>query len=392
MKQLKISLLIITTLLCQSAFSQTKKESKKASCCSTSTKTKKEAHCSSMSMPMSMSNSETKQRFSLQNQFGEDVNFHDLIKGKVVALNFIFTSCKTICPPMGVNFIHLKKLMNKRVENSELVMLTISIDPITDTPERLLEWSKKFEAGPGWTLLTGEKKNITTILKNLEVYTALKEEHAPIILLGKGGENNWIRTNGLANPQELAKTLNTFFDPPTLGYINNQQNKTEIYNRDENYFTNTELINQHGDKMRLYADLMKDKVVIINPFFSECTGVCPLMSSNLEKIQEYLGEKLGNQVHIISMTVDYKTDQQNVLKTYAESYNARNGWYFVTGKKENIEFALKKLGKNVSTREGHDSIFLVGNLNTKLWKKVNGLAAVNDIITQIDSVINDQID
>jgi protein SCO1/2 len=92
------------------------------------------------------------------------------------------------------------------------------------------------------------------------------------------------------------------------------------------------------------------------------------------------------------MTVDYETDQGEVLKTYAESYNARDGWYFVTGEKENIELALKKLGKNVTNREGHDSIFLIGNLNTKLWKKVNGLASVNDIIAQVDTVINDHID
>ncbi|WP_188112046.1 SCO family protein [Aquimarina sp. RZ0] len=384
MKNFKISILLMIIIVSQPVLSQIAKDGKKAACCVMSDKGAEKENCTQKG---SMSPD-----IPLLNQYGESVNFQDLIKEKVVALNFIFTSCKTICPPMGANFAQLKKIMSKRVENSELVMLTISIDPTTDTPERLLEWSNKFEAGSGWTLLTGEKKNVNTVLKELEVYTALKEEHAPIILLGKGGENKWIRANGLAEPKELAKTLNTFFDSPTLGQNNIKEKKEEAFNRDENYFTNVELINQHGDTMRLYTDLMKDKVVIINPFFSECKGVCPLMSSNLEKIQEYLGDRLGNDVHIISMTVDYKTDQEEVLKTYAEAYNARDGWYFVTGKKENIEFALKKLGKNVTTREGHDSIFLIGNLNTKLWKKVNGLASVNDIIAQVDSVVNDQID
>lgn len=384
MKEFKICIAVMMVLLSQFAFSQIGKETKKSACCAMSAKGEMDANCSSMS---------TIPNVPLLNQYGEQVNFNDLIKGKVVALNFIFTSCKTICPPMGVNFAHLKKMMSKRVKNAELVMLTVSIDPTTDTPERLLAWSKKFEAGPGWTLLTGKKNDINTLLKKLEVYSALKEEHAPIVLLGKEGENNWVRANGLADPVELAKTLNTFFeDSKPVGSIEVKQNKTDIYNRDESYFTNVELINQHGDKMRLYTDLMKDKIVIINPFFSECKGVCPLMSSTLEKIQEYLGDKLGNEVHIISMTVDYETDQGEILKTYAESYNARDGWYFVTGEKENIEFALKKLGKNVTNREGHDSIFLIGNLNTKLWKKVNGLASVNDIIAQVDTVINDHID
>ncbi|MDH7448116.1 SCO family protein [Aquimarina sp. 2201CG14-23] len=384
MEKLKISIIIMMTLLTQVMISQTSKETKKAACCAMSDSGKMDAHCDDMVSDIP--------NVPLLNQHGESVNFHDLIKGKVVALNFIFTSCKTICPPMGANFAHLKKMMSKRVKSSELVMLTISIDPITDTPERLLEWSKKFEAGPGWTLLTGEKKDVNTILKKLEVYTAVKEEHAPVIVLGKEGENNWVRTNGLAEPKELAKTLNTFFGKPKSGHTSTEHNKVETINRDENYFTNVELINQYGDTMRLYTDLMKDKVVIINPFFSECKGVCPMMSSNLEKIQEHLGDKLGNDVHIISMTVDHETDQENILKSYAEAYNARKGWYFVTGEKENIELALTKLGKNVTNREGHDSIFLIGNLNTKLWKKVNGLAAVDDIIAQVDSVINDRIE
>lgn len=327
---------------------------------------------------------------SLVNQLGENVQFYELIKGKVVALNFIFTTCKTICPPMGANFAALKQEMSDKVDRKEVAMLTISIDPVTDTPDRLLAWSQKFEAGPGWTLLTGDKKDIITLLKKLEVYTALVEEHAPVVLLGKEGEDNWVRANGLADPQELAQTLNGFFEESKAS--SNAIKNATTTNPDEKYFTNVELVNQYGETMRLYADLMKDKVVIINPFFTECKGICPMMSANLAKIQEYLGDKMGDKVHIISLTVDHETDKQKVLQNYAEEYHASKGWYFMTGEKENIELALKKLGKNVKTREAHDAVFLVGNVETKLWKKVNGLAPVNDIIAQIDSVINDSID
>ncbi|MDC8005415.1 SCO family protein [Aureisphaera galaxeae] len=322
----------------------------------------------------------------LTNQYGQDVEFFDLIEGKVVALNFIFTSCKTICPPMGANFVQLQTLMKDRVESSELVMLTVSIDPQTDTPERLKAWSEKFETEVDWTLLTGDKNDINTLLKKLEVYTALKEEHAPVILLGKEGGENWVRTNGLANPNELAKTLNGFFEPK------NDTRTGSTSNPDEMYFTNVELMNQHGENMRLYADLMKDKVVIVNPFFTECTGVCPIMSATLEKIQEHLGDKMGDEVHIISLTVDYETDQQEELEAYSKIYHAEKGWYFMTGAKENIEFALHKFGKKVENREGHDSVFLVGNVKTKLWKKVNGLANVDEIIAEVDSVIADSLE
>jgi protein SCO1 len=144
-------------------------------------------------------------------QDGEKVNFHQLIKGKVVALNFIFTTCKTDCPAMGANFVGLKRLMSDKVKSSELVMLSISIDPQTDTPERLKAWSKKFDAGPGWTLVTGKRQEVFELLKRLGVYSAVKEEHAPLVLLGKEGTDNWIRTNGLSDPKQLAKILNGLF-------------------------------------------------------------------------------------------------------------------------------------------------------------------------------------
>ena len=377
MKLYKINLIIAFTLLSQFAFAQSEQEKPVAACCLVAEEFGEED-----ANHFSMGNMEKVPNVELVNQYGEDVRFRDLIKGKVVALNFIFTTCKTICPPMGVNFVQLKSMMAERVESSELVMLTISIDPVTDTPERLLAWSENFDAGTGWTLLTGKKNNIDGLLKKLEVFTALKDEHAPIVLLGTEGESNWVRANGLADPQELANTLNGFFKTEI-------SSEEEAFDPDANYFTNVELINQYGETMRLYADLMKNKVVIINPFFSECTGVCPVMSGNLEKIQEHLGDKLGEEVHIISLTVDYETDQQPVLQEYAETYHADRGWYFLTGEKENIELALQKLGKNVESREQHDSVFLVGNVKTKLWKKVNGLASIDKIIAEIDSVIND---
>ncbi len=388
MKALKITLIALLLIGVQNVFSQESKAHKKGgACCAT-----KEAPKAEMSH-FSMGTMNNVPNVALLNQFGEQEHFYDLIKGKKVALNFIFTSCKTICPPMGANFVSLKKLMKDKVESSELVMLTISIDPITDTPERLLAWSEKFEAGKDWTLLTGSKEDIDGLLKKLEVYTALKEEHAPIILLGDETKGDWVRTNGLADPQELAKTLNGFFKSSTNSAAKAGKKTTATTsNPDENYFTNVELINQHGETMRLYADLMKDKVVIINPFFSECTGICPVMSSNLEQIQKYLGDQMGEKVHIISLTVDHETDNQSILEDYAQKYGAKDGWYFMTGKKENIELALKKLGKYVENREAHDAIFLVGNVSTKLWKKVNGMASINDIIAQIDSVINDSND
>src|SRR6185369_9293698 len=115
----------------------------------------------------------------------------------------------------------------------------------------------------------------------------------------------------------------------------------------EKYFSDVELINQDGQKMRFYSDVLKDKVVVINTFFTTCTGVCPPINRNLEKVQEALGDRLGKDVFLISMSVDPETDTPSRLKEYSSRFHARPGWIFLTGKKENIDWALYKLGQYV---------------------------------------------
>jgi cytochrome oxidase Cu insertion factor (SCO1/SenC/PrrC family) len=105
----------------------------------------------------------------------------------------------------------------------------------------------------------------------------------------------------------------------------------------EKYFSDVELINQDGQKMRFYSDLLKDKVVVINTFFTTCTGVCPPINRNLEKVQEALGERLGKDAFLISMSVDPETDTPVRLKEYSRRFHARPGWIFLTGKKENVD-------------------------------------------------------
>lgn len=158
----------------------------------------------------------------------------------------------------------------------------------------------------------------------------------------------------------------------------------------QNYFTDVELVNQDGKTMRFYSDLLKDKVVIINAFFTTCTSVCPPMSKNLEKVQDWLGDRIGRDVHMISISVDPETDTPPRLKEYARKFNAKAGWYFVAGKKENIEFALRKLGQYVEAKDDHTTIIIIGNLQTGLWKKAFGLARPDDLIKVVDSVLNDK--
>jgi protein SCO1/2 len=158
----------------------------------------------------------------------------------------------------------------------------------------------------------------------------------------------------------------------------------------QKYFTDVVLVNQNGEKMRLYSDLLKDKVVIIDFFFSTCQGVCLPLNRNLQKVQAALGDHVGKDVHLISVSVDPVTDTPAKLKEYAKTLDAKRGWYFLTGDKANVDFALNKLGGYVDAKENHTNIFIIGNERTGLWKKAFGLARSEELIKVVESVLNDQ--
>lgn len=157
------------------------------------------------------------------------------------------------------------------------------------------------------------------------------------------------------------------------------------------YFAQLKLTDQDGRRVDLYQDLMKGKVVVINSFFASCQGSCPAMAKTFQRLQDKLGDKVGRDVFLISITVDPATDTQPMLKKYAAEWKARPGWYFLTGSKEEVSAALKKLGLYVDERETHQNLILVGNDRTGLWKKLFGLANSEEISTSVESVINDRV-
>lgn len=157
----------------------------------------------------------------------------------------------------------------------------------------------------------------------------------------------------------------------------------------ERYFTNAPLIDQDGHERRLYADLLEGKIVVIHAMFTECAGVCPVMAGTLERVQEWAGDRLGKDVHILSFSVD-PNDTPAKMKAFAERFHAKPGWYFLTGTKENWELALKKLGLYTENREAHSSVFTVGNDQTGLWKKALGVAKPKEIVAIVESVAKDQ--
>jgi protein SCO1/2 len=158
----------------------------------------------------------------------------------------------------------------------------------------------------------------------------------------------------------------------------------------QKYFTDVELTDQDGRKVRFYSDVLRGKTVIVNAFFTTCTSVCPPMNRNMEKIQAALGERVGKDVFLVSISVDPETDTPAVIKEYSKKFHAKPGWMFLTGKKENVDWALYKVGQYVEDKQDHMTVIIIGNEATGLWKKALGMAKPADLIQIVESVANDK--
>ncbi len=142
----------------------------------------------------------------LLDQNGRKIHFYtDLVKGQTVVINFIFTTCTTICPPLGATFARLQKELG---DKAGVRFISVSVDPATDTPERLKAWGAKFHAGDSWTFVTGDKPQVDELLRALGASSARREDHSPTVLIGNDAHGVWTRTYGLANTSKLVQIIN----------------------------------------------------------------------------------------------------------------------------------------------------------------------------------------
>jgi protein SCO1/2 len=154
------------------------------------------------------------------------------------------------------------------------------------------------------------------------------------------------------------------------------------------YFANLELVDQDGNAVDLYS-LMKGRTIVMHSFFTTCTASCPVVTRTLASIAERFPDRLGKDLVLVSISVDPANDTPAKLKAYAEALHARRGWYFLTGTKDEVGAALKKIGQSVQGRDDHTNVIVIGNDRTGLWKKAFGLAKVEEISSIVDSVLND---
>jgi len=144
---------------------------------------------------------------TLVNQDGEEVRFvSDVIGDNIVVMDFVYTTCTTVCPVLSALFTQVQSKLGDHVGN-DVKLVSVSVDPIRDTPQRLKVYSAKHRAGDGWVWLTGAKPSVDDVLTGVGAYTTNFEEHPSMVLIGDGRSGEWTRLFGFPNPDRIVQVV-----------------------------------------------------------------------------------------------------------------------------------------------------------------------------------------
>jgi protein SCO1 len=167
------------------------------------------------------------------------------------------------------------------------------------------------------------------------------------------------------------------------------QNAQSLEEKNRRYFPDLKVWTHEGQEVRFYSDLLKDKTVVISFFYTNCpTAQMSLVT--LSKLQEMLGDQLGTDIHLVSISVDPEKDTLKAVQEYAGKYNPKKGWMFLTGKKENIDVINRKLGNQSLIPESHIQVFLLGNLKTGQWMRLPETAPANAVAFGLQPLTSDK--
>ena len=154
-------------------------------------------------------------KVTLTTQNGEVVDFYDLIEGKIVAIELIYTACEYSCPLETARLAQVQKLLGDRM-GRDVFFYSISIDPVRDTPAVLKAYAEQYGAGPGWLFLTGKADDIELLSKKLGLYSEpnpeAKDGHTATLLIGNEATGQWMRGSALDNPQFTAQIIGNWMN------------------------------------------------------------------------------------------------------------------------------------------------------------------------------------
>jgi protein SCO1/2 len=156
-----------------------------------------------------------------------------------------------------------------------------------------------------------------------------------------------------------------------------------------NYFPNLPVVTQEGKILRFYDDVIKDKIVVVNFIYTNCSDLCPIQTARLAQVKDKLGDALGRDVFFVSMSVDPEHDTPEMLKAFADAFGASApGWLFLTGRPEDVKLINSKFGDRSGERNlsDHRNEIMIGNVAVGNWERDSSFADIDRIVVTIRSM------
>lgn len=196
--------------------------------------------------------------------------------------------------------------------------------------------------------------------------------------------------NLLARYAAIAAMLGVASAITVTGAVAAQDDRAAAEAKARDYFTNVELIDQDGQRLKFYDDVLKDNVVVISFIFTNCQGACPLMTRNLTMIRDMLPDTARGEINFVSISLDPVRDTPSAMKEFAQTHNAdQDGWLFLTGKPENVNLVTQRLGTYTDDLEAHTTMLIAANVREAHWTKIPPNVPPNGVVERLRLLVED---
>jgi cytochrome oxidase Cu insertion factor (SCO1/SenC/PrrC family) len=156
------------------------------------------------------------------------------------------------------------------------------------------------------------------------------------------------------------------------------------------YFSNVELVDQNGQRLKFYDEVLKDNIVVISFIFTNCQSACPLMTRNLTMIRDMLREDERRNIQFISISIDPLRDTPSAMKEFAQKHDADiDGWLWLTGQPDDVNYITKRLGSYTDDPELHTTTLLAANVPNAHWTKIEPNVPPNGVVARLRLLVEE---
>lgn len=145
------------------------------------------------------------------------------------------------------------------------------------------------------------------------------------------------------------------------------------------------LTDQDGEDVKFTELVNQDRPVLLDFIYATCTTICPILSASYSNLQRKLGEQ-SNRIQLISISIDPEHDQPLVMKEYLERYQAKEGWSYLTGNRQDIDQAMHAFDAYVANKMSHYPLTLIKVPGKPEWVRLYGLIGTKELIGEIEQL------